>query len=555
MPEFRRWRLREVAGPRWNGAIPRNIACVKARRTEELDGSIIARAATAAARRRCPAPAESSVTSLRLKVLLPLVLVIASATIALTAVGALYESHVIDEIVADRAQSLSALIRHDITRAMRSGHPSELQNILRDVGKNPDVVRVRILGTDGTVRHSTQESETRALLPRHREQANPHGDLIELAVAGLPPRYALHSVEPLVNQAECTRCHGAEVSTIALLDLDIAAGRQRTGARTWWTVNAVLAVINVLVLIGLVYPILGVLVMRPVRQLAHAVERVQTGHLHPIEHSFETSEFAALGDGFNRMVQRLRDTAALEEQTRQRQLERAEQLAAVGELAAGLAHEIRSPLSAVKAAVEVLADDLPADDPRRGILTEAAAELARIGGVTRELLEYARPRWPSFAVFDMNALLDDLVLLNEPQAAKQGAHFHVVKASAPLMVEADHAMVRQILVNLTINALHAVAGTPDARVEVSADREGGEVLCRVRDNGPGVPASQSAAIFKPFVTTKARGTGLGLAISRRLVEMHGGRLWLENPGHHGASFAFTLPPSNSVTSACQKAES
>jgi signal transduction histidine kinase len=484
---------------------------------------------------------ESVLKGLHVKVLVPLVLVIATATTVCTVAGAMYESRLIDEIVADRAQSLGASIRRDISRAMRTGDPWELQNILLDLAGNPDVVGVRILATDGTVLRSTRAIEEKLVLTQHVEQASTRGDLIELSRAGLPTRYALHSVQPLLNGAECSHCHGAKLVTIALLDLDVDIGRQRMSSSAWWTLNAALGGIQVIALTGLVYPILSVLVMRPIRGLTRAVHRVQEGHLEPIEDSFSTREFASLGAGYNDMVHRLRETAEREEHNRRLQLERAEQLAAVGELAVGLAHEIRSPLSAVKAAVEVLADDLPPNDPRRDILMQSGAELGRIGGVTRELLEYARPRAPSFAAFDLNALLDDVVLLNEPQAARQGAVLHVVRAPQPLAIEADQSMIRQVLVNLTINALHAVAARPDARVTVSAHLNGREVLCRVRDNGPGVPAAQGETIFRPFVTTKARGTGLGLAISRRLIEMNGGRLSLENAGHQGASFAFTLP--------------
>ncbi|MGE5199202.1 MAG: sensor histidine kinase, partial [Rhodospirillaceae bacterium] len=111
----------------------------------------------------------------------------------------------------------------------------------------------------------------------------------------------------------------------------------------------------------------------------------------------------------------------------------------------------------------------------------------------------------------------------------------------PLDVLADADMVRQVIVNLLINALHAVEGVPGGKVVLSARLLDGLASCSIRDNGPGVPADRAEAIFRPFVTTKPRGTGLGLATSRRLVELQGGRLWLENPGEPGARFTFTLP--------------
>jgi signal transduction histidine kinase len=103
----------------------------------------------------------------------------------------------------------------------------------------------------------------------------------------------------------------------------------------------------------------------------------------------------------------------------------------------------------------------------------------------------------------------------------------------------DAGQVRQVLVNLLLNAQHASSGAGE--VVVSTGRAEDHLWCRVSDDGPGVPADKAEAIFKPFVTSKTRGTGLGLSISRRVVELHGGRLVLDNPGEPGASFTFSLP--------------
>jgi signal transduction histidine kinase len=108
-------------------------------------------------------------------------------------------------------------------------------------------------------------------------------------------------------------------------------------------------------------------------------------------------------------------------------------------------------------------------------------------------------------------------------------------------VLADADMVQQVIVNLLINALQASEGVPDARIGFSTGVRDGQAACSVRDSGPGVPADRADTIFRPFMTTKPRGTGLGLATSRRLIELQGGRLWLDNPGAPGACFTFTLP--------------
>jgi signal transduction histidine kinase len=157
------------------------------------------------------------------------------------------------------------------------------------------------------------------------------------------------------------------------------------------------------------------------------------------------------------------------------------------------------------------------------------------------LLNFARPKAPVLAKADLRGLLDDAVMLSRPRAAAQGASLEVLGGAGPLDVLADADMVRQVIVNLLINALQASESVHDARIVLSTGASDGQASCSVRDDGPGVPADRADTIFRPFMTTKPRGTGLGLATSRRLIELQGGRLWLENPGAPGACFTFTLP--------------
>jgi len=240
------------------------------------------------------------------------------------------------------------------------------------------------------------------------------------------------------------------------------------------------------------------------------------------------------------MVARLRRARQVEEDAQRSHMARVEQLATFGEMAASLAHEIRNPLSGAKAAIDVLAGEEQAEEPRR-ILRHVSQELARVDGVVRQLLNFARPKTPVLARVDLRALLDDAVMLTRPRAAGQGAVLEIEGGAEPRDVLADADMVRQVILNLLINALHVAEGVPDARVVLSTGVRDGQATCSVRDNGSGVPADRAEAIFRPFMTTKPRGTGLGLATSRRLIELQGGRLWLENPGAPGACFTFTLP--------------
>jgi signal transduction histidine kinase len=265
--------------------------------------------------------------------------------------------------------------------------------------------------------------------------------------------------------------------------------------------------------------------------------RVRAGDLTVQVAPSSTREFNAIFNGFNEMVTQLRHGRAAEDEARRLELERVEQLASVGELAAGLAHEIRNPLSGVKAVVEVVARDTP-DESRRAVLRDASRELVRIDQTVRELLQYARPKKPVPSAFDLNALVSDAVAFTLPPATHDGRVGCELGAALPRVV-GDAGQVRQVLVNLLLNAGQAAGPTGHVTIVTGAGED--RAWCRVRDDGPGVSADRAEAIFRPFVTSRARGTGLGLPISRRMIELQGGRLTLDNPGEAGASFTFTLP--------------
>jgi len=194
----------------------------------------------------------------------------------------------------------------------------------------------------------------------------------------------------------------------------------------------------------------------------------------------------------------------------------------------------------VKAVVDVLARESH-DESRRRVLHDASGELVRIDQILKDLLQFARPKPPAPAPFDFNALVRDAVALTLPPGGEHPQPRCDLADDLPVAV-GDAGQIRQVLVNLLLNARQAA--TPTGEVAVSTGQRDGELWCRIRDDGPGVPVDRAEAIFRPFFTSKTRGTGLGLSITRRIVELHGGRLVLDNPGEPGASFTFTLPPTS-----------
>lgn len=477
--------------------------------------------------------------SLYLRVSIPVLAAVATVTLVIVVLGNIFRQTVIGGMIEERAETLSAAAHNTISRVMLAGHSEELQAVLEELSANRDVAAVRILATDGEVRRSSNLAEIGMLLPQHLRPWS-------LDSGTDDPRSSqhvstvVHTVEPISTGQECRWCHVTAGPVIGFIDVDVNVARQTAILDTWWTASLGLAVVQFLTVVAVLVVFLGVLVVRPVRRLCAGMERVRAGDLTTEVTPAGNREMDYLVDGFNQMVARLREAARTEAEAREIQMQRAERLATVGQMAASLAHEIRNPLTGVKAVVDVLVRQVGADDPKRDMLRQSVAALDRIEMVIRDLLDYARPRAPAMRVVDLNAVARDAVALLDAQAAEGKVAIEWHPASDLPLVRADPLMIHQVLVNLIINAIHATATVPDGRVTVSTGCENGEILCRVRDTGPGVPDEHAEAIFEAFFTTKSRGTGLGLATSRRLVETQGGRLWLENPGQAGASFVFSV---------------
>jgi signal transduction histidine kinase len=227
-----------------------------------------------------------------------------------------------------------------------------------------------------------------------------------------------------------------------------------------------------------------------------------------------------------------------------------DRLAALGEMSAGLAHEIRNPLAAIKGAIQYLdPKKLPAED--REFLEIMIEEVNRLNGVVNQFLDYSRPLKPSMAASDVNEILGRTFKLLQAEVPAEVAVDLDLGDGVPRVL-CDAEQLKQVFLNLALNAFQAMpqggrlsVSTTVARDELAFWREGARkadvVEIRFLDSGPGIPEEARESIFVPFYTTKEKGTGLGLAICQRIVKAHGGTIVVRSPSTGGAEFLVSLP--------------
>ncbi|MEZ4589152.1 MAG: ATP-binding protein [Gemmatimonadales bacterium] len=280
-------------------------------------------------------------------------------------------------------------------------------------------------------------------------------------------------------------------------------------------------------------------VTNPLRTLAGAAARLgrQESHLAlPVRGS---DEVAVVNQAFNTMAAALEQSRSSLQALHERDLERAQQLATVGELASGVAHEIRNPLTGVRGAIDLAARHLPPDGDARPLLREAEQQLERIEGATTQLLRFARPPELREIEADLRLIVERARTLVAAQAAAADVTVSVEVPPEPLVARVDPELMVQVLLNLLLNALEASPAEAAVRIELA--RRESEAAIAVVDCGPGVPDADKSTVFRPFYTTKHKGTGLGLSISRQIVNRHGGEIRIADAAGGGASFVVTLP--------------
>jgi signal transduction histidine kinase len=223
---------------------------------------------------------------------------------------------------------------------------------------------------------------------------------------------------------------------------------------------------------------------------------------------------------------------------------RADRLASLGTLTAGIAHEIRNPLVAIKTFTQLLPERLDDEEFLNKFLTIASGEVDRISSLISELLEFAKPSEPKLEFEDINAILDGMILLVSTETSKR--LIKVVKqygTDLPL-IQMDREQIKQAFLNILLNAIEATPENGEVAVSTrSFVRPGGQPYLQVEisDTGCGIATEYLEEIFNPFFTTKKAGSGLGLSISHQIVQEHQGYITVESQLHKGSSFFINLP--------------
>jgi len=448
--------------------------------------------------------------------------------------------HLLDS-THESADLVLSTIKSAVFNSMCRGDKAKLAIILETIARSPRLITIRLFNPEGkVVSSSVQEEIGKQVDPRDLELFTRKEKEHVFNEGG---QRILSIVRPINPDQSCARCHGEVSAPLGLLSLhfDLAdTTKELQRSSRFFMVSTALII---LCLSGGVAFTLIRFVRRPIRLMADTMAKVESGDLSVRLTPLYADEIGRLMSTFNSMVVNMDKAQKDLEIFHFRQMERADRLASIGQMATGIAHEIKNPLAGISGVISVLRDDFTEDDPRRKIIGEVLEQIGRLDKTATDLLRFGRPGTPERAMVDINALVKNtLFFISQNNDAQKVYKTKELSRDLP-SVWVDEKQIQQVLFNIMINAVQSMKGGGSMHVStcVMEYRGGSFVQININDTGVGITQEDIDSIFTPFYTTKTQGTGLGLAICKRLIEQHGGRIIVESTLGEGATFTVELP--------------
>lgn len=455
------------------------------------------------------------------------------------------------------AHQLSETVKDSTHYDMLKNQQEAVRHIITTIGKQPGIQKVRIFNRDGAVIISTDAADAGQMVDKKAEacyachaadrplERLPISDTTRIfPVAGRGRTLGI--INPIYNEPSCWQsdCHAHEPTQKVLGVLDISMSLDEVDRDMQASKNRLLllGIVAIAAVSLMIYFLVSRIVLKPVHEIVAATRKVAAGDLNYKIAVTKRDEIGILANSFNEMTQKLSEA--------QRQVYQSQKLAAVGQLAAGVAHEINNPLTGVLSFSSFLlkrAQDYPEFKQDLEVIVR---ETQRCRGIVKGLLDFSRQSPPEKHESDINEIVERAIRIVQIQLDAHRVELKRNLCAGLPKVHADANQIQQVLVNLLLNANDAIGeggGTIGlaTNIKMNGDTiqaQAKEIEIRVSDTGCGISAANLQKIFDPFFSTKGpKGTGLGLAVAWGIVEKHNGSIEVESEVGKGTTFRIRLP--------------
>lgn len=480
--------------------------------------------------------------NLKNKIVLHIVVIGITAGGLLTYLYLSTQKTIIKTLTHEKSELVSSLTEYTVSHRMKEGQQEDMAWTLQQIADSEKIERLRIIDLGGKILESSRLEEIGHFIPETQiaklNELFPNANKVPFnQIKPFSDNLSYHAIQ---NKSECFGCHSPEKKIIALLEIDlketpVAEFIYKTQMR-----SVIISFLALGILIFITLRLFEKIVNRPLSQLKDKMKQVQGGNLNVQLKPLKNDDIGDLTQSFNIMVANLRQAKQHIEELHGKEMEKAGHLASIGELAAGLAHEIKNPIAGIKGALEVIAQRTDPSDPQKEIFTEILQQTDRIYNIVQDLLNYARPREFDWRPTEPSGCIQKAINLAQSQTQDKDIEFHFDKSGEVIRILCDENKIQEVILNLLINSIAAIAEKGNISVEMR-QKNGQWLEIVIKDDGKGIKAEHLDQVFNPFFTTRRQGTGLGLSICQKIIEAHKGFISVHSEEGKGTTFTIRLP--------------
>jgi signal transduction histidine kinase len=349
------------------------------------------------------------------------------------------------------------------------------------------------------------------------------------------------------NMQECHRCHGKKSDPLGVLEIKYSiTGSLATVDRVIF--NQLIFFVLSVVLFSLLFSYVVIrLIDDPLKRMMDSIKDIEQGDLSKRVEVKSDDIIGMLAMKFNDMVASIRDARDALENYHKSQMKRASQLALIGEIASGIAHEIKNPMACISGALQVIQGDMDDKNDHKPIIKEVLSQVSRLDNTVKRILEFAKPAKAQKSLIDVGQLIEEIAIFITQYANRKAIRVDLTHDKEIKATIADGKALKQVLLNICLNGIEAMKDNSVLRIATARKirKDGGRekefIEITIADTGSGISEENLNKIFNPFFTTKEKGTGLGLSISLQIIEDHDGFIDVESAVGAGTTFKIALP--------------
>jgi signal transduction histidine kinase len=476
-------------------------------------------------------------TSLRAKVIFTIVAILLVMTGMMGYIWFDYWRNQLMELTEDQISLLFQSVELGVGMTMREVKHSDVGEILKRLTESEEMLSLRVLDTEGVIKHSSNMEEE-GTKPDDSDQPVMTGfDKLELTRLKTGEGGHLRRMYPIKKTEDCVVCHKTPLGYVGVVEMELSLHHVQDIINKNRNRMIFFVIITVLVLSMTIAFLFEREVHTPISSIVDTISEVEEGNLAARINLYSEDELGLVARNLNSMLNKLESAIGELRKYHKREIRKSRQLAAVGELAASISHEIRNPLTGIKGAIQVILKDKNLSKRNTDVLNEVLAQVDRLNGTVGDLLIFSRPLNLDISPTDISYILDRTLdpLKLQPYIGETEI-ITDFEGLGPVPVDAN--LIEQAFFNIIMNSLQSI--DEKGRLKVAAEDDDIGVIISFEDNGCGIPPENLEKIFRPFYTTKHRGTGLGLSIARNIVEAHNGILEVSSTEGRGTTFVITL---------------